>query len=70
MVLEYKNHFYFVDFTFIAGRKGIKTTNNGDPGWPDDDDEVYINDVYLNRKKFRRIPEKMKAYFIDRILRY
>ena len=34
-------------YEFIKGREGKWTLDNGDPGYPDDPDELYIDSIYV-----------------------
>lgn len=45
--ITYKDIILAIDFDYTPGRPGVRTLPNGDPGYPDEPDELDIEDIRL-----------------------
>jgi len=69
-----------VEYNYAAGRPGVHTLSNGDPGYPDEPAEVEIQEIKaildgnLSNQEFKidfdKLPEHVQDRIIDEVSQY
>jgi len=58
---------YLVEYNYTQGRAGIRTLRNGDPGWPDEPDEVEVLWVRYRGRDLKRWPAWLDDAIYERV---
>jgi hypothetical protein len=66
----YDDEEWTVDYDYSPGRPGVHTLRNGDPGYPDEPAELYVNTVSCGFWKldFNELSEEKQAYIEQQII--
>ncbi len=64
----YEDADYVVEAQYQRGSPGVYTQRNGDPGWPDDPDEIEVLSVVEDSEERKPRPDLLDAASTDAML--
>jgi hypothetical protein len=68
----YDDEEWTVDYDYSPGRPGVHALRNGDPGYPDEPPELYVNSIKrgMQRFEFEELPEADQSYIELQVIDY